>query len=157
MPAVATRPVDSADTPFLMELFAHSSDVPAWLFAADPKLLQFQFTAQQAGYGAQFPGAAHEIILVDGEPAGQVWWTELADEIRIVDIALLPRFRRLGAATTVYRTLLAHAREREKPVHASVGRMNAVSLAFHHRLGFTVTGETDMHLLLTAAVDASPD
>jgi len=156
MPAVTTRPADSTDTPFLMDLFAHSSDVPAWLYAADPKLLQFQFTAQQAGYGAQFPGASHEIVLVDGEPAGRVWWTELADEIRIIDVSVLPRFRRLGAGTTVYRTLLAHARARGKPAQVSVGRLNAASLAFHHRLGFTLAGETETHLLLTTVAESSP-
>jgi len=155
MPAVTARPADSADTPFLMEVFAHGGDVPAWLYAANPELLQFQFTAQQADYGTRFPGAPHEIILVDGEPAGRAWWTELADEIRILDISVLPRFRRLGAGTTVYRRLLARAREQNKPVRASVARLNAASLAFHHRLGFTLTGESETHLFLTAAPDAS--
>ena len=157
MPAVTTRPVDSADTPFLMDVFAHGGDVPAWLYATDPNLLQFQFTAQRAAYDAHFPGAAHEIILVDGEPAGQAWWTEVADEIRILDIALLPRFRRLGAGTTVYRRLLARARETNKPVRASVGRLNRPSLAFHLRLGFTVTGESESHLFLTAAANPPQD
>jgi GNAT superfamily N-acetyltransferase len=151
MPAVTTRPADSDDTPFLLDLFAHSSDIPASLFAADPRLLQFQFTAQQGSYAAQFPGAAHEIILVDGERAGQVRWAELADEIRIIDLALMPQFRRIGAATRVYQTLLAHARARGKPTYAWVGRMNIVSQAFHHRLGFTLADQTEMHLLLTVA------
>ena len=155
MPAVTTRPVDSADTPFLMDVFAHGGDVPAWVYAADPKLLEFQFGAQRAAYDARFPGAVHEIILVDGEPAGRSWWTEAADEIRILDIAVLPRFRRLGAGTTVYRALLARAREQNKPVRASVGRLNAPSLAFHQRLGFTLTGESETHLFLTAAADTS--
>ena len=155
MPAVTTRPVDSVDTPFLMEVFAHGGDVPAWLYAADPKLLQFQFTAQRAAYDARFPGAVHEIILVDGEAAGQAWWTEVDDEIRILDIALLPRFRRVGAGTTVYRRLLARAQETNKPVRASVGRLNVGSLAFHQRLGFTLTGESETHLFFTAAADTS--
>ena len=151
MPAVTTRPADSDDTSFLIDLFAHSSDIPASLFAANPRLLQFQFSAQQGAYTAQFPGASHELILVDGEPAGQVRWAELADEIRIIDVSLLPRFRRLGAATAVYHRLLAHARARGKPTYASVGRMNTVSQAFHHRLGFTLARETEMHLLLRVA------
>jgi ribosomal protein S18 acetylase RimI-like enzyme len=150
MPAVTTRPVDSADLPFLIDLFATSGDVPAWLSAADPQLLRIQFTAQQAGYGSQFPGASHEIILVEGERAGQVRWKELADEIRIIDVSLLPRFRRHGAASSVYRTILGHAQARGKPACASVARLNHVSLAFHQRLGFTVTGSTETHFLLTA-------
>jgi GNAT superfamily N-acetyltransferase len=149
MPTVTTRPVDSADSAFLFELFAESGDVPAYLSAADPRLLQMQFTAQQLGYGAQFPGASHEIILVDGERAGQVRWAELAHEIRIIDISLLPRFRRHGAATSVYRSIVSRARARGKPTCASVARLNGVSLAFHQRLGFTVAGETDTHFLLT--------
>ncbi len=148
MPAVTTRSVDSTDTPFLIELFAESGDAQAWLAAADRQLLEMQFSAQGRGYAARFPGAAHEIILVDGEPAGQMRWTELADEFRIIDISLLPRCRRHGAATLVYRDILARARAAAKPARASVARVNAVSLAFHARVGFTVERETGTHYLM---------
>jgi GNAT superfamily N-acetyltransferase len=148
MPAVTTRSVDSTDTPFLLELFAESGDAQAWLAAADRQLLEMQFTAQDRGYAARFPGAAHEIILVDGEPAGQLRWAELADEFRIIDISLLPRCRRHGAATFVYRDVLARARAAGKPARASVERFNPVSMAFHTRLGFVVERRTDTHDLL---------
>jgi ribosomal protein S18 acetylase RimI-like enzyme len=150
MPAVTTRPADSTDTTFLFALFAESGYVPAVLAQFDRQLLHMQFAAQRAAYAAHFPHAAYEIVLVDGEPAGQVRWAELDDEIRIVDVAMLARFRRQGAATAVYRRLLEHAHARGKPVRASVERSNGVSLSFHHRLGFIVEGETETHLLLTA-------
>jgi GNAT superfamily N-acetyltransferase len=151
MAALTTRAVDSADTAFLFQLYSESGGVPALLAVVDPKLLQMQFTAQSSSYAAQFPGAIHEILLIDGEPAGQVRWAELDEELRIVDIALLARFRRLGAATSVYQRILDRARERGKPTRASVERLNGVSLAFHQHLGFTVEHSTETHVLLIAA------
>jgi ribosomal protein S18 acetylase RimI-like enzyme len=147
---VTTRPAGPDDTPFLLEVFSGSNDVRSWLTAADRQLLNLQFTAQQAGYGAQFPDAVHEIILVDGERAGQVRWTDLENEVRIVDIALLTRYRRHGAAAAVYRTILGHAQARGKPARASVERLNAVSLAFHRRLGFVVEREDETHFEMVA-------
>jgi ribosomal protein S18 acetylase RimI-like enzyme len=147
---VTTRPAGPDDAPFLLEVFAESNDVRSWLAAADRQLLNLQFTAQQAGYAAQFPGAVHDIILVDGERAGQVLWIDLGHEVRVVDIALLSRYRRHGAAAAVYRTILAHARARGTPVRASVERLNAVSLAFHQRLGFVVERENETHFDVAA-------
>jgi ribosomal protein S18 acetylase RimI-like enzyme len=149
MPAVTTRPVQPADAAFLFTLYSESGDVPALLAAIDRQLLNIQFTAQQSAYAARFPHAAHEVLLIEGEPAGQVRWAELDDEIHIIDISLLQRCRRQGAATFVYRRILEHAQSCGKPVRASVERLNGVSLAFHQRLGFSVEGTTDTHVLLT--------
>ena len=116
----------------------------------DPRLLHLQFHAQQAGYAAQFPGATHEIVVADGEPAGHVRWIEVDREVRIIDVGLLARYRRQGIATRAYDTILAHARARGKPARASVARLNAASLAFHARLGFVTEAETDTHFVLVA-------
>jgi ribosomal protein S18 acetylase RimI-like enzyme len=149
---VTTREAGPADVPFLREVFAESGagGLASLVQFDGGRLIDLQFAAQQAGYAAQFPGAAHEIILVDGEPAGQVRWADLGEEVRIIDIALLPRCRRQGAARAVYRIVLAHAHARGKPARASVARFNAVSLAFHERLGFTVEHENETHLFLVA-------
>ena len=152
MPCVTTREAGPADRPFLREVFAESdSGGLASLAQFDGgRLLDLQFTAQERDYAARFPGSAHEIILIDGEPSGQVRWADLGDEVRIIDVALLPRCRRQGAATAIYRTILAHARARGKPARASVARFNSVSLAFHERLGFVVEGDNETHLFLVA-------
>ena len=147
---MTTRPATPADAAFLLALFAESGDAAAWIASTDPRLLHRQFSAQQSGYAAQFPGARHEIVVVDGEPAGHVRWIEVDREVRIIDVGVVPRCRRQGIAARVYDTILAHARARGKPARASVARLNAVSLAFHARLGFVTEAETDTHFVLVA-------
>ena len=111
-----------------------------------------QFIAQQRAYAARFPAATHDIIVVGGDRAGQVRWADLPEEIRIIDIGLLPPYRRLGAATAVYARILAHAEAVRKPARATVALLNAASLAFHQRLGFAIEGqsETDYFLAYSA-------
>src|SRR5881392_1796577 len=108
-PVVTTRAVTEDDGPLLFDMFAESGAVPALLAGIDPHLLRLQFRAQQIGYASQFPGAVHEIVLIDGTPVGQVRWTELANEVHVIDISVLARFRRRGIATTAYRAITARA------------------------------------------------
>jgi GNAT superfamily N-acetyltransferase len=149
-PAVTTRPASPLDTTFLLRLFTVSDDSRAWLAQIDPRLIEMQFSAQQRAYAAGFPAAAHEIVEIDGEAAGQVRWTELPDAILIVDIALLPQYRRRGAARAIYARILERARLSGKPLRATVTRTNAASLAFHQRLGFVVERENESDYSLVA-------
>jgi ribosomal protein S18 acetylase RimI-like enzyme len=151
-PVVTTRAATDDDGPLLLDLFL-SGEAGAWA-ALVPRVdsrpvLQRMFVAQQAEYARRYPHARHDIILIDGESAGQVRWIEIEDEVYVIDIALLPRCRRRGAATSVYRTILAHAQTCGKPVRATVTRLNAASVALHERLGFVVEHENETHLFLT--------
>ena len=50
------------------------------------------FDAQHAYYQEHYAGAAFDVILVDGQPAGRLYVARESDEIRIIDIALLPEY-----------------------------------------------------------------
>ena len=106
------------------------------------------FAAQQAEYAKSFPTACHEIILVDGDAAGQIRWAELESDVHVIDVGILPSHRRRGAASAVYRRILTHARGAGKPVRCMVTRTNAPSVGFHHRLGFAIESESDTHYFL---------
>ena len=54
---------------------------------------QQQFAAQDAHYREHYAGAASTSSCVDGEPAGRLYVHASDDEIRIMDIALLPEHR----------------------------------------------------------------
>jgi len=150
-PDVTARPACSSDAGFLLELFTVSDDSRAWLGRIDAPLVTMQFTARQSAYAARFPDAVHEIIEVGGRPAGQVRWTTLPDAILIVDIEVLPAYRRRGAATAVYERILAQARAAGKPARATIAKGNIASLALHQRLGFAIEAETDTHYTVTSA------
>jgi len=142
---VSVRRVEASDEAFLVELYATTRDRDFALLDDTVRrpLLRLQFTAQQAGYASQFPGAEHNLIVVDGERAGQIRLAASPHEIRVVNISLLPQYRGRGIGTTVYREVLARAATHGQSVAASVEKANAGSLEFHRRLGFSIESETE--------------
>ena len=55
-----------------------------------------QFSAQTRHYRGSFPDATYSVICVDGEPAGRLIVSRSDDEMVVVDLALVPGFRRIG-------------------------------------------------------------
>ena len=68
-------------------------------------------------------------------PVGRLSVARWRDEIRIVDIALLPPSRNAGIGTAILRDLLAEAAVAHKPVRLHVEKVNS-ALRLYVRLGF---------------------
>jgi ribosomal protein S18 acetylase RimI-like enzyme len=148
---VALRPVAAADTPFLARLYASTREaelarVP-WSDEQKAAFLAQQFAAQTGHYERHYAGAAFDVVLVDGAPAGRLYVARGADEIRVVDIAVAPAFRGRGIGSGLLRELLAEADAAGKRVSIHVERSNP-ALRLYERLGFAPAGETGVHLLL---------
>ena len=99
---VALRPIRDDDEPFLESVYASTREeelarVP-WTAEQKTAFVAIQFAAQSAHYAEHYAGMTADVVLVDGEPAGRLLVARWAQEIRIVDIALLPPFRGRGAA-----------------------------------------------------------
>lgn len=138
---VERRPAAPADEPFLRALFASTRpEVADWPDEPREAFLAQQFEAQRTGWGQMFPGSVHELILADGHAAGRVWSHRTGGECLIVDLALLPQYRRRGIGTQVVHELLAEADREGFSARAHVERTNAPSLAFWTRLGFREIG-----------------
>jgi ribosomal protein S18 acetylase RimI-like enzyme len=141
VPGVERRPAVAADEPFLRDLYASTRpEVADWLDEPREAFLAHQFEAQRTGWGQTFPGSRHDVIAIDGRAVGRVWVYSSDDECLIVDLALLPEYRRQGIGTGVVEELLAEADRAGVPVRAHVERMNTPSLAFWTRLGFREIG-----------------
>ena len=131
---------EANDGAFLFDLHAA---VRADEFAAMPldesgraMLMRTQFRAMRAGYQHDFPAARFEIVTLNDEPIGNII-TDVTDErVLYVDIALLPRTRRLGVATALMRALLKEPAGLGLPARVSVMAHNIASLALCQRLGF---------------------
>jgi ribosomal protein S18 acetylase RimI-like enzyme len=150
LPVITTRPAAGDDGPLLLELFVNGeAGLWAQLSPVDSTpVLRRMFEAQQAEYARQYPDARHDIVLIDGAAAGQVHWAESDEDVHVIDVGVLPRYRRHGVASTVYARLVEHARGVGKPVRSMVTRTNAASLAFHRRAGFAVESENETHYFL---------
>jgi ribosomal protein S18 acetylase RimI-like enzyme len=138
-----TRP--HGDGEFLLSLYSSTRTdelaIVGWPQEQLDAFVRMQFEAQSRGYAATFPGADNSVVIVDGMAAGRLIVDRSDDEIRIVDIALLPEFRRAGVGSTLVRPLLEEADATGLPVRCHVAEGNDAR-KFWERFGL-VAGSSD--------------
>jgi GNAT superfamily N-acetyltransferase len=136
------RLVTKEDEPFLVALYASTRAEELgqveWEEGQKEIFVRWQFDLQRREYDARFPDAKYELILIDGEPAGRIWTGRDEEQIRLLDIALLPQFQRRGAGTILLRELIAEAGRAQKPLRHMVFVLNNDAHRFYERLGFVI-------------------
>ncbi|XXF78480.1 GNAT family N-acetyltransferase [Myxococcaceae bacterium GXIMD 01537] len=141
MPATFTlRAVDASDDAFLFQLYESTrEDIASALPPGLQRelLMRMQWMAQQRDYAARYEVGGHQIVLVDGAPAGRLWVGRGAGEVRLVDVALLPRFRGAGLGAALVRGLQTEALAAGLPLRLSV-RADNPARRLYERLGFTL-------------------
>ncbi len=152
MPAgVELRPIGPADEDFLFRLYASTRDgemaLLDWSDAQKEAFLRMQFDAQHKYYVEQFPEARLDLVVLEGEPIGRLYVDRRDDEIRLIDIALLPEHRGGGIGGAMMRELLAEARAAAKPVRIHVERFNP-AMRLYQRLGFERIEEQGVYDLM---------
>lgn len=118
-----------------------------WSEEQKEAFLRFQFEAQHQYYQQQFPDARFDLILLAGEPAGRLYLHRRPDEIRLIDIALLPEHRGRGLGGALMRQILADGEEAGLPVRIHVERNNP-ALRLYHRLGFESIEDQEVYYLM---------
>ena len=149
--AISPRPATPEDEGFLREVYASTRGAElalvAWTEAQRQTFLKMQFDAQQWDYRRRFPGLARQVIVRDGKPVGRLYVARVEEEIRILDLTVLPQHRNAGVGTAIIREILAEAAEAGKLVRIYVESFNP-SLRLFERLGFGRAGEKGVHLLM---------
>ena len=115
MSAVRFRAIRETDLPFLSHLYASTraeelAPVP-WSDEQKQAFLSQQFDAQHQHYQKHFANAGFDLILLDETPIGRLYVDRQDDEIRIVDIALLPEHRGRGIGGHIMRDILDEAED----------------------------------------------
>jgi ribosomal protein S18 acetylase RimI-like enzyme len=146
---LALRPVDDDDAQFLLAVYASTREqelapVP-WSAEQKEAFVAMQFAAQSAHYAQHYAGMTSDVVLIDGARAGRLLVARWREEIRIVDIALLPAFRGRGAGRELLAELMDEATEMGKRLSIHVERHNR-ALSLYERLGFEAVGETGVYL-----------
>jgi ribosomal protein S18 acetylase RimI-like enzyme len=149
---ISLRPIEPADEPFLLDVYASTrEDELALVDWGDEQKAAFvgqQFGAQSNHYREHYPTATLDLIVVDGEPAGRLYVDRWPGEIRVVDVALLPSYRRKGIGETLLRELQTEATASSRPVTIHVERFNPAQ-RLYARLGFVTADDTGpVHLLM---------
>jgi ribosomal protein S18 acetylase RimI-like enzyme len=136
------RPVTKDDEPFLVALYDSTRDdelsQALWEEGQRELFVRWQFDMQRREYDARFPEARYQLIIVDGKPAGRIWVGEDDEQIRLLDIALLPQFQKRGVGTILLRDLMKEAKSAGKFLRHMVFVLNNNAHRFYERLGFTV-------------------
>ena len=147
--SITLRPVVPEDEPFLAKVYASTREEEVAQLDDLQKgiFLNMQYKLQKADYERKFPEAKHDIILLDGVPVGRMWVDRTnPEEIRGVDIAILPEYRNSGVGFTLIQELLDEASASNKPFRIHVTNFNR-AIRLYERMGFVKTGETPpMHI-----------
>jgi ribosomal protein S18 acetylase RimI-like enzyme len=154
---VALRPVRVGDEPFLLRVYAGTrteelAPVP-WSPEQKAAFVAQQFAAQTAHYAQHYPGMSADVIVVDDEPVGRLLVARRAEEILIVDIAILPAFRGRGAGSVLLGRLREQARAAGKRLSIHVERENRAR-RLYERLGFRLVGEHGVYVRMECAPGA---
>jgi len=149
---ITVRLTRDDDTEFLFQVYASTRSEElaqtGWTEEEKQAFLAMQFNAQRQDYLTRFPESEQLIVLDNGIPAGRLWVNGSKDEIRLLDIALLPGYRNTGTGTLLLKHLQREARATGKPLHHSVHKDNLEALRFYNRLGFKVIEDFGTHSLM---------
>ena len=148
---VELRPASDDDRDFLRAVYGSTREEElaptGWTRERKDWFIAQQFDAQDTYYKQHYDGAAYDVILVDGEPAGRLYVARWESEIRIMDIALLPRFRGQGIGRRLLEPLLREGAGAGKPVSIHVEQSNP-AMSLYRRLGFVPVGEHGVYVLM---------
>src|ERR1041384_5617196 len=104
------RRVTADDESFLLSLCAgtHAEELAQvqWQEGQQEAFVRWQFEMQRREYDARFPDAEYDLIEIYGNPAGRIWIGRSENEIRLLDIALLPDFQNRRAGTILLNRLI---------------------------------------------------
>jgi len=111
------------------------------------EFLSQQFSAQFEHYRIHYPTCERNIIECEGQPIGRFWVDEWPDQIRLVDIALIPQWRGSGTGTALVRSVLDRGAKAGKPVTIHVEGFNP-ALRLYERLGFQKVDTNGVYFLM---------
>jgi GNAT superfamily N-acetyltransferase len=154
---IALRPISADDMAFLCRVYAGTREeelaVTDWSPAQKEAFLVMQFNAQHTYYQENYLGAAFQVVLLDKQPIGRLYMIRWPDELRIIDIALLPAHRGRGVGTAILGAILAEGRRLNLPVRIHVERFNP-ALRLYTRLGFRQAADKGVYYLMERIPDA---
>ncbi len=136
---ITLRPVGSTDEALLLQIFAESHCAGYEQLGLEPSalasLIRMQFQARQAQYQV-YPGGVEYLICRDEVVLGNCWLSDTAEQLRVLDIAVLAEHRRQGVARVVLGQICARASAAGKPVRLSVWHQNIPALELYRAFGF---------------------
>lgn len=148
---IAFRPEKPEDHRFLRVLYGSTREsemamVP-WTKEQIEEFLDMQFEAQSRFYADQFKDAEFSIVTQGGRDIGRLYLDRRRDEIRIIDIALLPHFRGRGFGVAILKHVMEIAANDALPVTIHVEKNNP-AMRMYKRLGYKLIEDQGVYDLM---------
>jgi GNAT superfamily N-acetyltransferase len=149
---ITLRPYTAADISFIQTVYASSRqvemDMVPWSAEEKSRFLNMQCQAQLQHYQTHYLNATHDIILCNGQPIGRLYVNRNAQEIRLMDITLLPDYRKLGIGSQIIRAIMYEGGIVSLPVTLHVEIINPDAIRLYQRLGFTAVADKGVHIFM---------
>jgi ribosomal protein S18 acetylase RimI-like enzyme len=156
---VSHRPMAESDFAFIEELYlasrADEVALTGWSEEQRRLFLTQQHRAQHHHYQTYYTGAAWLILERGDERIGRLYLAEWKDEIRIVDVSLMPGSRGQGIGEALLRDVAAAATASAKGVSIHVEKNNPAR-NLYARLGFTVAEDKGVYDLMQWGMPLPP-
>ena len=150
-PGITLRPIGPDDLSFLYQVHASTRlDELAplnWPQEQTDHFFQMQFSAQHTYYQQHYADAAFDLILLDEQTIGRLYVERTAAAIHIIDITLLPEYRKRGIGSVLLADLLDEATKTKKKVQIYVEKRNP-ALHLYQRLGFCELQDTGVYYFM---------
>lgn len=136
---IKLRAVEEKDDAFIETVYRSTREeelnLTNWTEQEKKAFIFMQSMAQLAEYKTKFPGAAFQVIIFNTKDAGRFYTWENDEEIRLIDITVLPKFRGKGIGTSLLTGLIKRSGKVQKKISLHVDPANPV-LLLYLRLGF---------------------
>ena len=151
IPRISLRPVTDDDQEFLFQLYvstrAEERELVGWPDELWDRFMRMQFDLQQAHYRRSYDNPSFDIILADDTPVGRLYLDRRADEYRLIDLSLLPQFRRMGIGGSFLKAVIQEAEAQGLPLSLHVEKNNPI-LDYYRRIGFRIEADRGAYLFM---------
>ncbi|MBI1772089.1 MAG: GNAT family N-acetyltransferase [Burkholderiales bacterium] len=137
--ALALRKVSDDDQAFLDALYASRREDLRQMpmdAAFIAQMVKMQQHVQMEGVRMNYPDAGHWLIEDAGQPAGRVIIDTGSNDVRLLDIAIIPAAQRKGVAKAILLAMQADAQSQGKGVSLAVEQTNFAARGLYLQLGF---------------------
>ncbi len=124
-----------------------------WSEQQKEDFLRMQFHLQHTQYLQNYQNATFEIIIYNNEPSGRLYLDRREKEIRIIDIALLHKFRRRGIGSKILKDLIVEADKKKMVLNLHV-EYNNPAMCLYEQLGFKKKEDRGVYFFMEWSPDS---
>ena len=156
---IALRSITDKDKAFLIRLFGTTREDELAELPLGPKqketFIKQQYAAQQTSFSTAFPSAKMSLIVENKTPIGRLYVNRGRQDMRVIDISILPDHRSQGIGRGLMKELQAEATKKKLPVSLHVDKANHRAMSWYQSLGFVTRWMNQTHYFMAWPIGAN--